>query len=127
MPVQLILFLLGGIASGTSRRRKLEKAGENLLPRGQFRHSLSDIKQRHRARFASVRRNQRTITIRANFLHCDAIVTQTHVGSKLRNVLVGVAQLVERRTVAPNVVGSNPIAHPKPSWWRQVRGSRPRL
>jgi hypothetical protein len=41
--------------------------------------------------------------------------------------MVGVAQLVERRTVAPNVVGSNPIAHPKPSWWRQVRGSRPRL
>jgi len=26
--------------------------------------------------------------------------------------MVGVAQLVERRTVAPNVVGSNPIAHP---------------
>ena len=25
---------------------------------------------------------------------------------------VGVAQLVERRTVAPNVVGSNPISHP---------------
>ncbi len=28
--------------------------------------------------------------------------------------MVGVAQLVERRTVAPNVVGSNPISHPKP-------------
>lgn len=27
--------------------------------------------------------------------------------------MVGVAQLVERRTVAPNVVGSNPISHPK--------------
>ena len=27
--------------------------------------------------------------------------------------VVGVAQLVERRTVAPNVVGSNPISHPK--------------
>jgi hypothetical protein len=27
--------------------------------------------------------------------------------------VVGVAQLVEHRTVAPNVVGSNPIAHPK--------------
>ena len=27
---------------------------------------------------------------------------------------VGVAQLVEHRTVAPNVVGSNPIAHPIP-------------
>lgn len=26
--------------------------------------------------------------------------------------MVGVAQLVERRTVAPNVVGSNPISHP---------------
>lgn len=26
--------------------------------------------------------------------------------------VVGVAQLVEHRTVAPNVVGSNPIAHP---------------
>lgn len=25
---------------------------------------------------------------------------------------MGVAQLVERRTVAPNVVGSNPISHP---------------
>ena len=27
--------------------------------------------------------------------------------------MVGVAQLVERRTVAPNVVGSNPISHPR--------------
>jgi hypothetical protein len=27
--------------------------------------------------------------------------------------VVGVAQLVERRTVAPNVVGSNPISHPR--------------
>ena len=44
-----------------------------------------------------------------------AIVTRTGVGSKLLSVLVGVAQLVERRTVAPNVVGSNPIAHPNPS------------
>lgn len=26
--------------------------------------------------------------------------------------MVGVAQLAERRTVAPNVVGSNPISHP---------------
>src|SRR5262249_23411184 len=26
---------------------------------------------------------------------------------------VGVAQLVERRTVAPNVAGSNPVSHPK--------------
>jgi hypothetical protein len=26
--------------------------------------------------------------------------------------LVGVAQLVERRTVAPNVAGSNPVSHP---------------
>jgi hypothetical protein len=25
---------------------------------------------------------------------------------------VGVAQLVERRTVAPNVAGSNPVSHP---------------
>ena len=30
--------------------------------------------------------------------------------------MVGVAQLVERRTVAPNVVGSNPISHPKSSF-----------
>jgi hypothetical protein len=27
---------------------------------------------------------------------------------------VGVAQLVERRTVAPNVAGSNPVSHPNP-------------
>lgn len=26
---------------------------------------------------------------------------------------VGVAQLVERRSVAPNVAGSNPVSHPK--------------
>ncbi len=26
--------------------------------------------------------------------------------------MVGVAQLVERRTVAPNVAGSNPVSHP---------------
>jgi hypothetical protein len=36
----------------------------------------------------------------------------------LRRVLgvttaVGVAQLVERRSVAPNVAGSNPVSHPK--------------
>lgn len=43
---------------------------------------------------------------------CAAIVTEMPVGSKLLSGLVGVAQLVERRTVAPNVVGSNPIAHP---------------
>jgi hypothetical protein len=28
--------------------------------------------------------------------------------------VVGVAQLVERRSVAPNVAGSNPVSHPKP-------------
>ena len=28
--------------------------------------------------------------------------------------VVGVAQLAEHRTVAPNVVGSNPISHPNP-------------
>jgi hypothetical protein len=28
--------------------------------------------------------------------------------------VVSVAQLVEHRSVAPRVVGSNPIAHPKP-------------
>ena len=33
--------------------------------------------------------------------------------------MVGVAQLVERRTVAPNVVGSNPIAHPNLLAWKQ--------
>ena len=27
--------------------------------------------------------------------------------------VVGVAQLVERRSVAPNVAGSNPVSHPK--------------
>ena len=34
---------------------------------------------------------------------------------------VGVAQLVERRTVAPNVVGSNPISHPKPFFDDQAK------
>ena len=29
--------------------------------------------------------------------------------------VVGVAQLVERRSVAPNVAGSIPVSHPKPS------------
>ena len=29
------------------------------------------------------------------------------------SAVVGVAQLVERRTVAPNVAGSNPVSHPK--------------
>jgi hypothetical protein len=29
-------------------------------------------------------------------------------------MVVGVAQLVERRSVAPNVAGSNPVAHPNP-------------
>jgi hypothetical protein len=29
---------------------------------------------------------------------------------------VGVAQLVERRSVAPNVAGSIPVSHPNPLW-----------
>jgi hypothetical protein len=60
----------------------------------------------HRAPLKTVRRSVWPMGIFA------AIVTRTGVGSKLLSVLVGVAQLVERRTVAPNVVGSNPIAHP---------------
>jgi hypothetical protein len=34
------------------------------------------------------------------------------VNCPLLNPLVGVAQLVERRSVAPNVAGSIPVAHP---------------
>ena len=30
--------------------------------------------------------------------------------------MVGVAQLVERRSVAPNVAGSIPVSHPKPGF-----------
>src|SRR6266704_279318 len=37
--------------------------------------------------------------------------------------MVGVAQLVERRTVAPNVVGSNPISHPNPSRLKTIHFS----
>jgi hypothetical protein len=39
-------------------------------------------------------------------------------------VVVGVAQLVERRTVAPNVVGSNPIAHPNLTGFEPPTASR---
>jgi hypothetical protein len=54
---------------------------------------------------------------RRNFcVVCRTVVTGMREGSKLLDVLVGVAQLVERRTVAPNVVGSNPIAHPTSLW-----------
>src|ERR1700688_902234 len=35
------------------------------------------------------------------------------VNCPLLNPLVGVAQLVERRSVAPNVAGSIPVAHPR--------------
>ena len=44
-------------------------------------------------------------------------VDRTHLPPHRRSVLnwagvVGVAQLVERRSVAPNVAGSSPVSHP---------------
>ena len=39
--------------------------------------------------------------------HCRGMVNSTGV--------VGVAQLVERRSVAPNVAGSSPVSHPNSS------------
>src|SRR5262245_43702653 len=45
--------------------------------------------------------------------HSDGASRSRRFSVKCRySRMVGVAQLVERRTVAPNVVGSNPISHP---------------
>lgn len=65
------------------------------------------------------------------------IVRATGARRKQQVVMVAVAQLVERRVVVPEVVGSNPISHPRdvkaiffacylvcqghPSNWRHVR------
>jgi hypothetical protein len=40
-------------------------------------------------------------------------VSYTEVQTRLRKLMVGVAQLVEHRIVIPAVVGSSPIVHPK--------------
>src|SRR6267143_5686751 len=45
---------------------------------------------------------------------------RTHLPPHRRSMVnsigvVGVAQLVERRSVAPNVAGSSPVSHPNPS------------